>query len=136
MSDDMYKKIAKRIEEAMEKCNNISYGELSHKTGIPKSTLQRYATGDTRKIPLDRIEAIASATNTSTAYLMCWEKEKSPAPEGTEDKKISMERSTKALIAMGFIKDGEVLSDDDLAFLSHAMELIKVWFAEKEKKHF
>ena len=47
----------------------ISYGELSKKTNIPKSALQRYATGTTEKIPLDRLEAIAEALHTTTAYL-------------------------------------------------------------------
>ena len=60
----------------------ISYGELSDKTGIPKSALQRYATGQTEKIPIDRLEKIAKAIGTTTAYLMGWEKE-SPEPQRT-----------------------------------------------------
>lgn len=51
----------------------ISYGELSDRTGIPKSALQRYATGQTEKIPIDRLEKIANAIGTSAAYLMGWE---------------------------------------------------------------
>ena len=51
---------------------DVSYGELSRRTGIPKSALQRYATGDTPKIPLDRIAAIAKALDTTPAYLMGW----------------------------------------------------------------
>lgn len=52
---------------------NISYGELSKLTDIPKSALQRYATGETEKIPINRIKAIAKALNVSAAYLMGWE---------------------------------------------------------------
>ena len=33
----------------------LSYNELSSLTQIPKSALQRYATGETEKIPIDRI---------------------------------------------------------------------------------
>lgn len=51
---------------------NISYGELSLATGIPKSALQRYATGETEKIPIDRLERIAKALHTSSAVLMGW----------------------------------------------------------------
>lgn len=51
----------------------ISYGELSEKTGIPKSALQRYATGQTEKIPIDRLDSIAKAIGTTPAYLMGWE---------------------------------------------------------------
>ena len=56
----------------------ISYGELSERTGIPKSALQRYATGETEKIPIDRLEKIAAAIGSSSVILMGWEKEKTP----------------------------------------------------------
>lgn len=49
---------------------DLSYGELSNLTGIPKSALQRYATGETEKIPVDRLELIAKALGTSSARLM------------------------------------------------------------------
>lgn len=51
----------------------ISYGELSDRTGIPKSALQRYATGETEKIPIDRLQMIAKSIGVTTAYLMGWE---------------------------------------------------------------
>lgn len=47
----------------------LSYGVLSEMTKIPKSALQRYATGETVKIPIERLEAIANALNTSVEYL-------------------------------------------------------------------
>lgn len=49
--------ISKRILETIT-CKDISYGDLSDKTGIPKSALQRYATGQTEKIPIDRLEKL------------------------------------------------------------------------------
>ncbi len=49
-----------------------SYNELAAITGIPKSALQRYATGETEKIPVSRIEAIASALHCSPEYLLGW----------------------------------------------------------------
>lgn len=64
--------ISKRILDAMHE-RNLSYAELSLKTGIPKSALQRYATGSTPKIPMDRIENIASALGVTPSYLMGWD---------------------------------------------------------------
>lgn len=61
-------KILSRLSE-----KNMSYGELSRRTGIPKSALQRYAVGETEKIPVDRLEQIAYALDTSPAELMDWE---------------------------------------------------------------
>jgi len=49
--------ISKRLLQLIED-NDISYGELSKKTNIPKSALQRYATGETEKIPITRIEVM------------------------------------------------------------------------------
>ena len=63
---------AKRINEAIEK-SGYSYPELAKITGISKSSLQRYATGETKKIPIDCIEEIARATGVSAKYLMGWE---------------------------------------------------------------
>ena len=48
----------------------LSYGELSNLTGISKSALQRYATGETEKIPIDRLERIAKALGTTSACLL------------------------------------------------------------------
>ncbi len=61
--------IAARIAAQMER-QHISYGELAQATGLSKSTLQRYATGETRKIPADSLASIAAALGVSTAALL------------------------------------------------------------------
>ena len=70
--------ISKRILNLIL-AKDISYGELSDRTNIPKSALQRYATGQTEKIPIDRLQAIAVALGTTAPYLMGWED--SPVPD-------------------------------------------------------
>ena len=45
-------------------------------TGISKSALQRYASGQTQKIPIDVIEKIAAATGVTARYLMGWDDDK------------------------------------------------------------
>lgn len=65
---------SKRILQAIRSAN-FSYGELEKATGIPKSALQRYATGQTEKIPLDRLEKIARATGVSPEFLMGWDED-------------------------------------------------------------
>ena len=73
--------IAERIAQAMEK-QNISYGELARITGIPKSAVYRYVTGETEKMPLPRLELIAKALHVAPEYLLGWEE---PAPAKQED---------------------------------------------------
>lgn len=68
-----------RILSAMQKAN-LSYGDLSAITGIPKSALQRYATGETKKIPLYRIKAIAEAVGISAPALLGWSDSTDPSP--------------------------------------------------------
>lgn len=53
--------------------SELSYMELEKKTGIAKSSIQRYATGNTKKIPVDAVKLIADATNSSAAWIMGWE---------------------------------------------------------------
>lgn len=64
--------ISNRILSLM-KSKELSYGTLSLMTGIPKSALQRYATGETEKIPINRLQIIAKALNVSAEYLMGWD---------------------------------------------------------------
>ena len=68
--------ISKRLLQLIED-NDISYGDLSKKTNIPKSALQRYATGETEKIPITRIEVIAKALNTTAQFIMGWDENES-----------------------------------------------------------
>ena len=76
----------KRISDAILN-SGYSYSELSKLTGISKSSLQRYATGETKKIPLESVEAIASATGRDARYLMCWDDEKiAPTDDGESEK--------------------------------------------------
>ncbi len=64
--------ISQRILITMQE-RNISYGDLAAETDIPKSALQRYATGETEKIPLNRLEKIADALHVETAWLLGWD---------------------------------------------------------------
>ena len=58
--------------------NGYSYAELSALTGIPKSALQRYATGQTTKIPLDRIASLARVLGVSSEHILGWESPNRP----------------------------------------------------------
>jgi transcriptional regulator with XRE-family HTH domain len=58
--------------------SGLSYVDLEKRTGIAKSSLQRYATGKTKKIPLNAVELIAKATNSSASWIMGWSDENIP----------------------------------------------------------
>lgn len=69
----MEKEIREKILDIMEK-ENISYGELSRRTDLSKSTLQRYLTKEDAKVPIDRLRIMANGLNTTVSYLMGWDK--------------------------------------------------------------
>ncbi len=65
---------SERIKSLIEQSKR-SYQELEKITGIKKSSLQRYASGVTAKIPLDVIEKLSVAFGVSQEYLMGWEEQ-------------------------------------------------------------
>lgn len=79
--------------KALVEASGKSYQELEKVTGIKKSSLQRYASGATTKIPLDVIEKLSVAFNVSQEYLMGWEEQKSSLdkPELTEGEKLLLD---------------------------------------------
>lgn len=64
--------IRERIRSMRYK-QGLSLQELSERTHISKSTLQRYETGGIRNLPLDKLAPLAKALHTTPAYLMGWE---------------------------------------------------------------
>ena len=64
--------ISERLLQAIRQ-RGYSYVTLSERSGVPKSAIQRYATGGTSKIPSERIDALATALGVSANWLMGWE---------------------------------------------------------------
>ena len=63
---------AKRIKELVTRSEK-TYQELEVITGVKKSSLQRYASGVTTKIPMDVIEKLETAFNVPRGYIMGWD---------------------------------------------------------------
>ena len=67
--------IVKRIKKRRLELE-YSFQDLADKTDMSKSTLQRYETGAIKNLPLDKLEVLASALQTTPAYLMGWDEAK------------------------------------------------------------
>ena len=66
--------------KALVEGSDMSYQEIEKLTGIKKSSLQRYASGVTTKIPMDVFEKLSVAFNVSQEYLLGWDdKESNPS---------------------------------------------------------
>lgn len=71
MSEDTMEKIVQRIKERRSELG-LSFQDLSDRTGMSKSTLQRYETGYIKNIPLDKLKVLAKALEVSPEYIMGW----------------------------------------------------------------
>ncbi len=68
MSEDILS-IINRLKCSIEN-SKLSYVELEKRTGIAKSSIQRYASGSTKKIPVDAVIKIAQATDVDLSWIM------------------------------------------------------------------
>lgn len=64
--------IGHKIKE-LRKQLNMSVDELATKLGKNRATIYRYEKGDIENLPLDVLEPLANALNTTPGYLMGWE---------------------------------------------------------------
>ena len=65
------RKIAERLLKAYEE-SKYSYGDLSKLTGIPRTMIQRYFTGDIERIPIERLEALSRVLGLDINELLGW----------------------------------------------------------------
>lgn len=86
-----------RIKALVEQSGK-SYVELEKITGIKKSSLQRYASGVTTKIPLDVIEKLANTFGVSQEYLMGWDEKSKEKPQKSSPNELQLTEGEKVLI--------------------------------------
>lgn len=119
-----------RINE-MRKAKGMSIDELCAKSGIPKSTISKITAGITTNPTLDTMQAIARALGCRLDdFDDAPPIEISPAPAEASTGEISLEESNNLLVALGYIKPGKQISDEDLAFLEHIIGLLDAWFGK------
>lgn len=94
------------------KNNKITYRELSEKTDISKSALQRYVTKKVDAISIDKLKLIAKALNVTPAYLMGWEENTEDSSYSNIDNIFKIEK--KKIPLLGEIACGEpIYADED-----------------------
>lgn len=124
--------IPERLVEVRER-NGYTRKRLAEELGKPYATITKYENGE-REAGSGYLISIAEKFNVTTDYLLgieddqSAETKKSPAPAESETEEVSLEETDRLLVALGLIKEGEQLSDDDLAFVGHIVGLLDAWF--------
>ena len=81
--------IGQRIKNRRKELK-MSADELAKRLGKDRSTIYRYEKGDIENMPLDILEPIAKALNTSPSYLMGWENSIQTQPVATAELHFEM----------------------------------------------
>lgn len=72
---------SKQMKAIMERIKNkreslgLSFQQLADLTQLSKSTLQRYETGGIKNIPLDKLEVLAKALQTTPEWILGWNRD-------------------------------------------------------------
>jgi transcriptional regulator with XRE-family HTH domain len=72
-------RIRTRIQKRRDELG-LSYAQLGKRAHMSSSTLQRYETGGIQNLPLDRLQTLADALETTPAYILGWDTETTPQP--------------------------------------------------------
>ena len=132
---------SERIKSLIEQSKK-TYQELEKITGIKKSSLQRYASGVTTKIPLDVIEKLSVTFGVSQEYLMGWIDEPTETQKNSPSKDATLTDGEERWLALyrKFPESSRKLLNDVFDSFEQlpeskqqmALEMIRV--ALKEKK--
>ena len=102
MKKSEMEKIMERIKERRLSLG-LSYQDLADKTGMSKSTLQRYETGFIKNLAVDKLEMLAEALETSPGFLMGWDK---PTPTKLYDLAEATEMEYRDLMRLaGYVEE-------------------------------
>lgn len=67
--------IIERFRDAVKQ-SGLSYYDLEAKTSFSRSALQRYVSGETKKIPIDCIVEVANVVGVSASWILGWDSDK------------------------------------------------------------
>ena len=121
--------------DIMKQKSGKTLQQISDECGIPKGTLNKIFAGQTKDPQYGTLKNIVHALGFTVDDLEKFENpetKKSPAPAEAETEEVSLEETDRLLVALGLIKEGEQLSDDDLAFGGHIVGLLDAWFRKRK----
>ena len=83
------REIAKKLLEAYEESGK-SYTDLSKLTGIPRSMIQRYLSGNIDRIPIERLQALCRVFGLDINELLGWS---DPSVDGKINRSVTPQQN-------------------------------------------
>lgn len=122
------------IINTIKKEKGLTNSQIAQMSGVTLSTLDKITSGVNTNPKLDTLQAICSVLGCTLNDFVDTPVTKKETPSTAEaapgEDHISLEESNRLLVALGFIEEGQNLSDDDLAFLEHIIGLLDAWFGK------
>ena len=123
--------IGKRIKLRRKEIG-MSADKLGEMLGKDRSTIYRYEKGDIENLPLDILQPIAKALNTTPQYLMGWQDDKKSSPDEiklTEGEKKLIQKYRRLSVETRKEFDETINSLDDLSEEKQQLALRMLRFA-------
>lgn len=125
----------KILEEIMAE-RNMGVADIAKACGLSDSTVRSMVERQQKKIALNVAFKLSEGLGVSLERLngMPEKPKKSPSTEESVpgERSVSIEETNHLLVALGYIQEGEELSDEDLAFLVHVIGLLDAWFRKTQ----
>lgn len=113
---------------AMKEKSNLTAVEIAAGAGVPKPTLEKILSGETKDPRLPTMRKIVYFLGYKLEDL--YKDENAPAQSEDDTEALSAREIGKALAEVGMIPPGRDLSDDDLRFLTAMIAALWDWFGE------
>lgn len=108
--------IGNKIRELREAAN-MTQTELAEKLHTTKQTIHKYENNIVLNIPMNKLELIAKALNTTPAYLMGWEDEKKADNE-------VQKTNTIAILGRDGTREVKHFSDEEFAIVKKMLSAL------------
>ena len=122
--------------KVMKEQSGMTTKEIAAKSGIPEPTLEKLFAGATKDPKLATMQQLVHFFGRTLDDLddspTKTKKSPSTAEAAPGEDHITLEESNRLLDALGLTREGQDLSDDDLAFLEHIIGLLDAWFDKRQ----
>ena len=126
----MWKESLKRMKVE----SGLTTAEIAKGAEIPEPTLEKLFAGVTKDPKLPTMQKLVHFLGYTLDDLYPEEK-KSPAPSedsaGEKFKKIDIET---VLVSLGFVQEGQHITDTDLRLINGVLDIIDAWFEDRNQK--
>ena len=109
--------VGQRIKQRRKELK-MSADELGSRLGVNRSTVFRYESGFIEKLPIDFLEPIAFALQTTPQYLMGWDENSKEKQKQSAEGELSMKKRE-------FMQKVEGMSDAQIERLEQILALVE-----------